>query len=275
MNGIGLQEGRRRFAQYVVLCAISEVAIFRRLLVFKGGNALDFKWLPNRSTLDLDFSVDAGISTDHLDLDSLRSHLDQGLRAVSGPLGVALRVQRARANPRGADKTFVTYQFNIGYALSDENPLRIRMASGEPSSRVIAVEISLNEPQCDNTVFVLDDSRQLRIGTLEDIVAEKLRALLQQKIRGRERRQDLLDIAVVLLEGRELDSSRVGAFLLEKAAARSVPVSRAAFRDPEIAQRAAVDYAKLRADTRVRFVPFDEALSTVLAFVDELAIPAG
>jgi len=272
-NGIGVQQGHRRFAQYAVLSAIAEVPSLRRDLVFKGGNALDFMWLLNRSTLDLDFSLDAETSTGHVDLDSLQSQLQQGLRVVSGPLGIALKLQRARANPRGSDKTFVTYQFNIGYALSDETPLRVRMASGEPSSRVIAVEISLNEPQCANTMFVLDESRQLRIGTLEDIVAEKLCALLQQSIRGRDRRQDLLDIAVAILQGQNLDRRHVADYLVEKSAARSVNVSRAAFYDPEVARHARKGYAELQTTTRTCLVAFEEALATVLTFVDELPIP--
>lgn len=147
------------------------------------------------------------------------------------------------------------------------------MANGEASPQSIPVEISLNEPQCDNTLFRIDDAHHLRIGTVEDIVAEKLRALLQQPIRNRGRRQDMLDISVLLAEGHVLNRERVAAFLLTKAAARSVPVSRSAFHDPEISRRAEVDYAALETTTRQRFIGFDQAIEIVLAFVDELPIP--
>lgn len=53
---ITIDEARRRFAQYVVLCGIADIRPLRETLVFKGGNALDFVWHPNRSTIDLDFS---------------------------------------------------------------------------------------------------------------------------------------------------------------------------------------------------------------------------
>jgi predicted nucleotidyltransferase component of viral defense system len=53
-----MSEARRRFAQYAVLRAIASSARLSELLVFKGGNALDFVWSPNRSTSDLDFSAD-------------------------------------------------------------------------------------------------------------------------------------------------------------------------------------------------------------------------
>ena len=55
---MGMSEARRRFAQYAVLRAIASLARLSELLVFKGGDALDFGWSPNRSTIDLDFSAD-------------------------------------------------------------------------------------------------------------------------------------------------------------------------------------------------------------------------
>ena len=111
------------------------------------------------------------------------------------------------------------------------------------------------------------------MSTIEDIVGEKLRALLQQPIRERNRQQDLLDIAVIVREKTVLDRAKVAEFLQAKAAARGVPVSKAAFRNPEVAEWARRDYAALAATTRTIFIPFNDALATVLAFTDELSIP--
>lgn len=183
-------------------------------------------------------------------------------------------VNSVRQQPPGADKTFITFIARLGYALSDETRLLIRMANDQPSPHVIPIEISINEPICDSTLFTIDpDHASLRVSTREDIVAEKLRALLQQPIRGRTRPQDLLDIAVIVGGTAALDRDRVAAFLQIKADARNVPVSRAAFRHPEVAERAAVGYGELQATTRETFVPFDEALAAVLGFVGELSIP--
>jgi len=55
---VGISEARQRFAQYAVLRAVASPARLSELLVFKGGDALDFVWSPNRSTIDLDFSAD-------------------------------------------------------------------------------------------------------------------------------------------------------------------------------------------------------------------------
>lgn len=65
----------------------------------------------------------------------------------------------------------------------------------------------------------------------------------------------------------------MAAFLERKARARGVPVSRAAFRAPEIARRASQDYEALRETTRKTFVPFDQALRLLLDFIGTLAIP--
>jgi len=137
---------------------------------------------------------------------------------------------------------------------------------------MIPVDISLNEPICADQLVDMQATFPLRVSTVEDIVAEKLRALLQQKIRNRHRRQDLLDIAVTLDANPHLDRKLVAGFLLRKAAGRNIPVSRAAFHDPEIAERAAVDYADLQSTTRTAFVPLQDALDKLYEFVDALPI---
>jgi hypothetical protein len=147
------------------------------------------------------------------------------------------------------------------------------MGRGHPSTRVIRVEIGLNEPICAAEMVALDDERHLHVCTIEDIVAEKLRALLQQPIRNRYRRQDLLGIAVILRRGPELDRARVADYLRRKAAARNVPVSRAAFRRPEVAERARQGYDELRSTTRALFISFAEALPILYEFTDSLDLP--
>lgn len=233
-----------------------------RPLVFKGGNALDFVRSPNRSTLDLDFSAD---------METL------GGQGLLRNLGVATFVHGVKRQPPGEGKTFVTYTARIGYALPDDARNRTRIEAGQPSTNVIPVEISLNEPiGADERLPLGGGTRSLRISTIEDIVAEKLRAFLQQKgiIRNRNRPQDLLDVGHILRRGTPLNPVQVSRFLLKKAEARHVPVSKAAFRDPELAERARQGYDALGATVREDFVPFEEALGLLLSFVEELSITA-
>ncbi len=67
----------------------------------------------------------------------------------------------------------------------------------------------------------------------------------------------------------------VSRFLLTKAKARDVPVSKRAFRDPELAHRANYQYDRLQDTIRVRedFVPIDEALQALYDLVEKLGIP--
>jgi predicted nucleotidyltransferase component of viral defense system len=271
---VTVAEARQRFAQYVALCGIASVPSLRERLVFKGGNALDFVWQPNRSTLDLDFSLEMTGARFAANEDTIRDLLGRGFRVATARFGVVFAINSVRQQPPGQDKTFITLEARVGYALPDEARLLTRMANNQPSPHMLPIEISLNEPICDSTLVTIDHNYQpLRVSTLEDIVGEKLRALLQQPIRRRNRRQDLLDIAVIANGNPALDRDQIAAFLLTKAAARSVPVSKAAFRNPEVAERARVDYDALATTTRTIFIPFDEALTTVLALVDDLSIP--
>lgn len=276
-NGVTVNEGRVRFAQYAILRAIAYSDRLSRILVFKGGNALDFVWHPNRSTQDLDFSADMSL----IDLervlpnfeDLLQTSIERSLRLVSDQLGIVFAIHSVRQQPPGKGKTFITFELRIGYALPDQFDLLGRMGQGRRSQHVIPVEISLNEPICADEGIEVQATHRLRVSTLEDIVAEKLRALLQQPIRNRSRRQDLLDVALLVQEHKELDHSRVAEFLCRKSAARNVPVSRAAFHNPELAERAKQDYDDLQPTTRIRFLPYEEALETLLTFTDTLPIP--
>lgn len=277
-RGVGVAEARLRFAQYAVLRGIVASASLRELLVFKGGNALDFVWSPNRSTLDLDFSVDMSkLASEDLPISRLEDLLARGLAVPSRDLGISFRVHSVRRQPPGEGKTFVTYTAKIGYALPDDLRNRTRLQGGEFSTFVIPVEVSINEPIGADERFPLDARTSLRVSTPEDIVAEKLRAFLQQKkeIRNRYRPQDLLDIAHLLRQYTPLDRHLVSRFLLKKAEARHVSVSRAAFRDPELAERASYGYEELQETVRKDFVPFDEALQRLYNFVEELEISKG
>lgn len=138
MAGAPVDEARIRFAQYAVLCSISSVAALREGLVFKGGNALDFVWQPNRSTVDLDFSVDHTSRLATPDAESIRVLLERGLPVATARLGIALAIHRVQQDPRGTDRHFITFGARIGYALPDEDRLRQRMDRGEPSTRAKA-----------------------------------------------------------------------------------------------------------------------------------------
>jgi predicted nucleotidyltransferase component of viral defense system len=239
-------------------------------LVFKGGNALDFVWQPNRSTLDLDFSSrDPGLTAEQL-----REFFEPSLQRVSSASGTLYRVQKIGKQPRGEDRSFITFTVSIGYALADDARNQQRIRNGEISKAQIPVEISLNEPICATQEVEMESSNALQVSTEEDIFAEKLRALLQQIPRNRTRPQDVLDIAVNLSTGNKLRPEVIADYLHRKAAARNVEVSLQRFHDAELWSRAEQDYLALESTTRTLFIPFHSAKEAILAFVETLNLEA-
>ncbi len=97
INAVDVNEARIRFAQYAILRAIASSRILSRILVFKGGNALDFVWQPNRSTLDLDFSADmASIEVDWASTELgnvLKDVLEPSLKIATEELGIVFAIQ--------------------------------------------------------------------------------------------------------------------------------------------------------------------------------------
>lgn len=268
-NRMNVAEAKFRFVQFGVLQAVAGSRILSRDLVFKGGNALDFVWQPNRSTIDLDFSSHDSTLTG----ERITELLTASLRGVSNATGVGYRVQRMKQQPPGDNRDFITFGGSVGYALPGDRRNHELLAKKLSSKASVPIEISLNEPICGAASVDVQSANPLSVCQLEDIVAEKLRALLQQPIRNRTRPQDVLDIAVVLREKTVLDAQLVAEFLIRKAAARQVPVSKLAFHEEEIRSRSQSSYDGLKETTRTIFIAFDEAFAAILAFVDHLKIP--
>lgn len=260
-EAVSLPEAARRYAQYLILRAISESNPLRSSLIFKGGNALEFVYLPNRGTVDLDFSFVEPETNIPALMESVRSQLEEAMNQRVDGLGTVLRLQGIRQNPKGKHFTRSTLKANVAYALPDQPRQRERLFNGQTGANIVPVEMTVNEIVCDwKEVMIAKGTTPLQVATPEDIVAEKLRAMLQQKARNRTRRQDILDIASIWAsENHVLQTSLVSDFLIRKSEAREIHPSRSAFLDPEIRARSEVAYADLADTTRYTFIPFDEA----------------
>lgn len=265
-NDVTLADANRRFAQFAVLRVIASSRRLSESLSFKGGNALDLVWHPNRSTQDLDFSV----TEREIEIEAMRGLFIASLEGVASELGIAMQLQRFRLNPPHPGRSWPTLELTVGYALPGETANLARVSRSVPVANVVPVEISINEVVGARCQVAIDGGHQIYICSLEDIVAEKLRAFLQQKPRNRQRGQDVLDVAVIVQSGRPMNLKAVSEFLRLKAEARGVAVTKAAFRDPELWSRAQANYEDLRDTTRKTFIDFKEASSILLKFVDSL-----
>jgi predicted nucleotidyltransferase component of viral defense system len=256
--------------QYVVLESIASVPSLAGLIVFKGGNALRFIYGNRRSTLDLDFTARGAFPDDS---ERIRAHLDEALRFAFSRFRVKAKCQRVKRNPRNPAKTTPTYDISVGYLLPTDRQYQ-NFDELQSVAATIDVEISINEVVCEAVAYELyPEGRILYVCSLEDILAEKLRALLQQPIRKRSRPQDVFDIASMIRQaGGGLDLAKVSDFLLQKAAARDIQPRKGSFDD--IVRALAVEgYDAQIGPNTPDFIIFDEAWSQVLEFVSKLEIP--
>jgi predicted nucleotidyltransferase component of viral defense system len=267
------EEARRRLVQFVVLASMSLSARLASGVAFKGGNALRFAHGNQRSTLDLDFSAESGFPDSPADIKNL---MDVALKIGERRYQVKARCQSIHRKPPGFEKTMPTYSIKVCYQLPGDRyyqNIDERLAAGKTLSDVVEVEISLNDVLCETGEAQLGPGAgPLRICTLEDIIAEKLRALLQQVPRNRSRPQDVFDIASMLRKHADsIDLGKVSSFLIRKSEARQIVATKRAF-DETVKKKAETSYdAEIREFT-TEFITFDQAWSEVLILVSHLTI---
>jgi predicted nucleotidyltransferase component of viral defense system len=273
-HGTTAEEARRRFVQFVILASISSSATFVSRVAFKGGNALRFVYGNMRSTLDLDFSAEGSFPDSESDIKRL---MDSALRTEQRRYQVKARCQSIHRNPPGRDKTMPTYRLKVSYQLPGDRYFQNideRLSAGKTLSEVVEVEISLNDVLCETGDEQLGPaSSTLRVCTLDDILAEKLRALLQQIPRNRSRPQDVFDIAAMVRKhSAVINLAKVSSFLLQKSVARAIVATKSAF-DEKVREKASATYDAQIRDFTTEFIPFDDAWAELLAFVWRLSIP--
>lgn len=267
-------------ATKAVLFAFSTVPYLRKGCVLKGGNALKLAYDSPRASVDLDFTFANEPTTDadaqETLLISFCEQLERGLSRAETRYPFTLRIVKALVLPSGQNpRTFPGFEIKIGYA-----DRRRRYAPGEIDRHLqhntIKLDISLNEIICEDAPFQLGEV-SIAIATLNDILAEKLRAILQQVPRKRSRPGDFYDIWYFCTHHAEaVDPGKISAFLPQKTESRSkqeIRISKAAFDDPEVYRRGSLGFERL-ADLVEGAVPsFEEASRVVKALVSTLDIP--
>ena len=265
------KEAQQRFVQFVILDSIAASARGREV-AFKGGNALRFVHSNPRGTRDLDFSAEATFPDDK---DKIRKWLDDALKRGGRRAGIKARCQAIKRNPPKGNATHPTYKINVGYQFeTDRHSIDFETWDGN-FSQVVPVEISINDVICETRDEQLapDAGVTIRACVLEDIIAEKLRALLQQPIRGRNRKQDAYDIArFVRCDGARINTAKVANYLVCKAQARGIKPRKSSF-DEHVREQASHEYGHLFQEHDPDFIRFDDAWETILAFVGQLNIP--
>lgn len=197
-----------------------------------------------RQTGDVDFS--ASVSPEPF-ASGFREQLDVAMAAAAidlGYLDLRMRVQKFVRQPRIFEQALApALQMTIGIAERNANA-RERLEQGM-AVETLGVDISFKEPVINVQVVEFGSpSVSVFAYSTEELIAEKLRALVQQKSRNRTRRQDVYDICW-LIEHVPLGidaHTRILAAFQEKSDARDLDVTADALDDPEIRERAAADW---------------------------------
>ena len=223
------------------------------------------RYQSERYTSDLDFSSTKLRSA--VDVNEFEQAFRQSLleEVTSSTYNLDCRLQRCRINPPGPDASFVNIEISIGYAHIG-TPSHQRLIKGHAPTTV-TIDFNLNERIRAVECLHLGNGAMLQAYEFTDLVAEKLRSLLQQEPRDRYRRQDTYDLCLLLDRPiTHAEKSEILNSLVEKARSRNIDPTPDALDNPEVRRRAQRDYPTLADEVPGELPDFDESFDRVLGF---------
>ncbi|MFQ5479152.1 MAG: nucleotidyl transferase AbiEii/AbiGii toxin family protein [Candidatus Binatia bacterium] len=207
-----------------VLAGIGRLDALRDTLIFKGGTALKKCYFGNyRFSEDLDFSAAGDIPTDAAMEEAIRNACAAAAQLLDEYAPVEITCERySERHPHPGGQEAFTIRARLPWQRTPQTRVIVETAVDEKilkSPLVLPVLHEYGEPL----------EAKIRVYALEEIVAEKLRAILQhvKKLRergwSRSRARDYYDLWRVLGSYRDrMDLSRFPTFLREKCAVRNV-----------------------------------------------------
>ncbi|GMN03130.1 nucleotidyl transferase AbiEii/AbiGii toxin family protein [Erythrobacter sp. MTPC3] len=206
----------------------------------------------------------------------IHPELSDALPRATAMLGlpeVLLDLQSVKFRPREASFVEASYpaiSAKFAYAIKN-SPQEKHLLEGR-CSQVLHADISFNEP--------IDFIQEIRIeGTdvkilaysLLDLVAEKYRAILQQAVRNRARRQDIFDLNFLILDGRlhPIDPKQLLQTFVKKCNSRNIKPNKNSLDDPNVKKKSQQNWESLKSEVEI-LPDFEEAYLTVSKFYRSL-----
>jgi len=250
---------------HIILEAIAYDDDLSQVMVLKGGILMSMRFGNDRHTKDVDFSFIEDFSKISDDpesfIEQIRNSLDDALKVSCTTLsqyGLIAKVQKIEKKPQKDFelKTFPALQIKIGFA--EKNNLRqVRKLEESSASDTISIDYSLNEYTAETSKIDinLEDETTIQAYSLVEMVAEKYRSCLEQKVRNRKRYQDIYDLFFLIGKYREqiTDSlEEIRQILVDKSVGKGLEelLNSDAFLDPEIKERSADGYDDLKYDVK-------------------------
>lgn len=261
-----------REAIHTVLVAISTGHWLQCNMILKGGVLLAIRYHSERFTEDIDFSTE--LKLQKFDEQSFLEELEQNLiKAVENlNYGLDCKIQSHKFDPKNPETTFPTLKLTIGYAYKHDLNSHKRLIC-KNASTVVKIDYSLNEQTKKVESFKLSDGGTISAYSYTDIVAEKIRAILQQKGRNRYRRQDAYDLYYLFKKfpiHDDVEKKHILDCLIEKSRDRNLEIDINSMSDPETIERSEKEYHQLSSEIEGNLPDFQKVYSTVEDFFRSL-----
>ncbi len=264
------QTQQERIASEIFLAALGSTENFRTKIFLKGGILVGAVYESGRNTADLDFSTTLEPSKDFLE--KLEAELVKALPAASAQVGspnILMKVQSVKYRPR-AD-TFIEANapaIEVKFAYAERGTKGEARFNKGISTTVLYADISFNEEIVEvQEIRIGDTGLSFYAYSKCDLIAEKLRSILQQKLRQRNRRQDIYDLWF-LLENHpvsDLERVEIKTVFQQKCHSRHIAPDKGSLEDEEVIERSKAEWDSLA--NEVEFLPtFDDAFRIVAEF---------
>lgn len=260
-----------RQASHVILRAVASDERLRTSMIIKGGTLLGIRYGSTRATTDIDFSTEKKLS--EIDLDVFEKTFNDSMDLVESFLnyGIKCKLQSKKTEPN-AQGTFPTIKMKIAYCLRS-NASHMKRLDEKNSPLVIAIDYSFNEKSYNVEMLQFEDE-EIQAYDICDLLAEKLRSILQQEVRNRSREQDIYDVNYLLTTIHPLtavEKEKVHNSLIRKSQGKGIDylLNPNGVEDENIRRRSKERYHLL--ETSVKELPdFDESYSRVIDFFKSL-----
>lgn len=261
---------RTQQALLAVLDAAAQHPTLSRDYVVKGGLALYHAYGSPRRSDDVDFTCVKPFSAEVTDeknelLIAFCRVLDEAMASVAAKHGY----RRMAVYEQTLSREIPANLTLIG-VWAEADPRK------EPPDFEVEMQVTLSEEVCEGA-RVMVQGIPLHVPVIEDILAGKLKALLQQVHRKKPRSVDVYDIwYFTAMTEHEVDPAKVMQYLQIKCGRwpHLLPLRRAMFRDEGLREYAASEYGRVFEEVEdvEMQVPFEEAFAHYLRFVEELPL---
>ncbi len=267
-------ENQKEFRQAVhtILIAIAKNDELKASMIIKGGILLAVRYHSPRFTTDIDFSTNDNL--DEAYRNKIYESLNTSLKKVVESLdyGLDCQVQSCRIQPTNIQNpTFPELKITIGYAYKGSDKHQRLIAGQSPD--IVSIDFSFNEVINKIEHITLDNNCQIQAYSITDVVSEKYRSVLQQKVRNRNRRQDVYDLFLILNSIKTFnveEKKLILTSLISKSENKGISPNRHSLRDEETIKRAKHEYSSLEFEINEELPEFDNSYSTVREFYESL-----